>query len=231
MSKHYKHIFFDLDHTIWDFSKNTSDTLCDIIEVFDLDKLIPDNESWVKSFSNYNQQVWEKFDLGRFNKSELRIERFRLLLSDIDVFNEDLAEKLSSYFIAHNPHKSALMPYAIECLEYLSKKYLLHIISNGFYEIQETKLKASGIYKYFKRITTSDRVLSAKPDRRVFEEALKPVNAKKTESIMVGDSFERDVMGAMKFGIDQVWYNTKNEEAKFVPTYTINSLLELKRIF
>ncbi len=232
MIRKYKHIFFDLDHTLWDFKKNSSSTLLEIIDVFKLNSRVTNLDKWIVDFSEYNNNVWDKYERGMLKKSELRLERFRLLLASVGIVDEELVYNISSFYLENSPKKSALMPGAKECLNYLYGNYNLHIISNGFFEIQQIKLQSSGISQFFKSLTTSDRILAAKPDRRIFQEALKPNNASKAHSLLVGDNFEKDIVGAARFGIDQVWYNPlgidTNTDVK--ATYEISNLLELKSL-
>ena len=226
----YKHIFFDLDRTLWDFDANSSATLLEIIEVFKLYDYVNDYELWVDTYQAHNKKLWNDYELGKIQKQVLREERFKLLLNDFRITDKELTQEISDYYIEYAPQKKALMPNTKTVLEYLSNHYLLHLVTNGFFAVQETKLKASGIAQFFENMTTSDKVSASKPSRRIFQEALKPVNARKDQSLFVGDSLENDIVGAMKFGISQVWYNHDNIESLVKPTYEIKDLIELKTI-
>jgi putative hydrolase of the HAD superfamily len=225
--KAYKHIFFDLDRTLWDFDSNSAQTLLEIIEVFGLEKKVANSEKWLQAYNTHNSNVWKLYEENKINKANLRIERFRLLFNDFNIDDVELLSQVSEYYIASSPLKKALMPGAKELLEYLSDKYKLHIISNGFYDAQRLKLQSSEIDVYFDRVITSDKVGAAKPDKRIFEEAVKSINARKRESVFVGDNLENDFLGAMKSGIDQIWYNHDKVITEYKPTYEISSLNEI----
>jgi putative hydrolase of the HAD superfamily len=224
----YKHIYFDLDRTIWDFDGNSVQTLRDIQEKFDLLTIGPDE--FHQAFNYYNEQHWKMFREGKINKADLRHERFKKTLKKFGIHDKALAEKISVEYIRIGPTQTGLVPFAEEILGQLSSKYSLYIITNGFLDIQTNKLKNSGVYSYFKKIFTAEHAHASKPNQRIFEYALKSVNAKKKECLMIGDDLELDILGAKAYGIDQVYYNPfclKHHESV---TYEINSLLELKKI-
>lgn len=224
----YQHIFFDLDKTLWDFDANIGQAMLDLLKEFDVDSRLVEPVSWVESYREINQHVWQLFENKELSKAELRLERFRLLLKKFNVYTESLAESMSAYFLQHSPQKGKLMPKTKEVLLYLSENYKLYVLSNGFYDVQQIKLKASGIDGFFDKVFTSDQLMCAKPNRKIFEEAVKSVNAKKTRTLMVGDNFEKDIVGARLFGIDQVWYNAEHlfgDERG--ATYEITCLSEL----
>ncbi len=228
----YKHIFFDLDHTLWDYNANSSATLLEIIDVFSLRSLVRDQEKWINDFSVFNDEVWNQYEKGILKKAELRQERFRLLMETIGIGDEELVGRVSEFYLESGPLKKSLMPGVRECLTYLNGKYELHIISNGFSEVQLVKLQTCEIAHFFKSITTSEKVLAAKPDRRIFQEALKPNNASKKNSLYIGDNFEKDIVGAARFGIDQVWYNPTGiiVHSDVKATFEIGDLIELKSL-
>jgi putative hydrolase of the HAD superfamily len=124
--------------------------------------------------------------------------------------------------------QTALIPNAKYILKYLIKNYSLYIITNGFMDVQLAKIKNSGLSGYFKKIFTSEHARSSKPNRGIFEYALKSVNARKKESLMIGDDLEIDIKGAREFGIDQVYFNPSGIRHNDRLTYEIHSLLELK---
>jgi putative hydrolase of the HAD superfamily len=227
MSK-YKFIFFDLDRTLWDFDTNSATTLIEAIDFFKLGNVVSDKRKWVELYSKHNAAVWILHEQKKISKYDLRRERFRLLLEEFKVSDTSLLNDLNAYYIANSPSKSALMPGVKNVLEYLSLKYQLFIVSNGFFEVQQRKLMASGIDKYFSKVFTSDLINVAKPDKRIFQYALKSCNAKKEKSLFVGDNLINDVQGPQKFGIDQVWYNYNGVESTCEATYRIGNLIELK---
>lgn len=226
----YKHIFFDLDRTLWDFDANSAQTLLEIVEHFNLQEYVRDSYKWTDTYRKCNEEVWKLFEEKKLNKQNLRVERFRLLFEEFKINRKELIPEISEYYIANSPAKSLLMPNVAEVLDYLSAKYKMYIVSNGFYDVQLIKLRAGGIDKYFKRVITSDKVLAAKPDRKIFEEAVKSANARKTQSVFIGDNLDRDIVGAKRFGIDQIWYNHDTVLSEFTPSFEISNLIELKKI-
>ena len=227
----YTHLYFDLDRTLWDFETNISDTLCEMHAFFKIKESVVSKLEWVACYRSINKGLWHDFENKQINKATLRVERFRLLLAHFGLEKDYNAEKLSVFFLENSPFKSTLMPGAQKILDYLAERYVLGIITNGFYDIQKQKLKSGGIEGYFKKVFTSDRYKVAKPKKELFQIALKSLNARKTQSLMIGDSYEKDVLGAKTMGIDQVWYNPEGliidgQQA----TYEINNLLELKNI-
>ncbi len=228
--KHYKHIFFDLDRTLWDFDSNSAETLLEILDTFGLNALVTDKQKWIADYQRHNLYVWNLYESRKITKTELRLERFRLLFDDFGISNQSLMNDVSEYYSLIAPTKGMLMPYTLEVLAYLAPQYKLYILSNGFYQVQLQKMEASGINHFFEKIFTSDRLGVAKPDKRIFEESMKSSNARKDQSIFVGENFETDIRGAKLFGIDQVWYNHDQVQIEEKPTYEIDNLLELKTI-
>lgn len=226
----YKHIFFDLDRTLWDFENNTTLTLKEILIHFNLQGIIRDEELFIQQYHRHNDYVWDLYKNNHIKKQELRAERFRLLLLDFGIVNPELVRLIDEYYITESPRKSLVIPHAHDILEYLSEDYQLYIITNGFQEIQETKLQSSNIHCYFKTVFTSDKLKVSKPNKQFFEAVIKSCNARKTESIIVGDDLENDIKGAANFGIDQVWFNPKHLSGPIQPTFTIYNLEELKTI-
>lgn len=227
----YQHVYFDLDRTLWDFDTNVGETLTEILTKFNLFEVKPDASVWVDSYRRINKQVWQQFEERKINKTKLRLERFRLLLEEFGVVNESIVTEISQYFLANSPFKKTLMPNAQELLEYLSGKYQLYIISNGFYVVQHRKLESSGINSYFSKVFTSDKYMVAKPAQEIFEISLKSVNARKDKSIMIGDSFDKDIIGARNFGMDQIWYNHDGRKGDDIgASYEVLALSEIKEI-
>ncbi|MDR0418983.1 MAG: YjjG family noncanonical pyrimidine nucleotidase [Prevotellaceae bacterium] len=231
--KKYKHIFFDLDRTLWDFETNSHDTLVDMFFNFSLDKHFSNAENYVETFKKFNLLLWNEYLRGEIAKEMLRHQRFHRTLKSRGLDSHDLAEQLDNFYITECPKHTALMPHAIETLGYLKEKdYGLHIITNGFNEIQLIKIKDSGLSGYFDSITTSEIACSMKPHARIFEYAQYPLNTKKRKCLMVGDDWENDIVGAKKFGWDQVFYAPLklNTGKSFRPTHEIFDLSELKEI-
>jgi putative hydrolase of the HAD superfamily len=224
----YKHLFFDLDRTLWDFDKNSSETLTDAVFHFELQDKIQDIGNFISHFNLHNDFVWELYRQRKMNKEKVRFERFRLTLEPYGIDDPAQINELQLYYISNAPLKKNLLDDCIEVLEYLVERYSLYIVSNGFYEIQMLKMQSGKIESYFKKVFTSDVLGHSKPDRKIFEHAVKSVNARKTESLFIGDDPINDIEGPKNFGIDQVWLMTDVALCNAIPTYTIESLSELK---
>jgi putative hydrolase of the HAD superfamily len=228
--KKYKHLFFDLDRTLWDYKSNVREVLKDIYDKYNLRGYSIDFEIFLNVFDRYNELLWTKFRKGQIKKEFLRDRRFYLTLKKLGVKDNDLSIKCSSDYIELSPNKTNLFPDVIETLEYLKTKYRLHIITNGFNEVQFRKLKNSGIKHFFEKVVTSDNAGSQKPNMKIFEYALTSVNARKNESLMIGDDWEIDIMGAKGYGFDQVYFNPDKIAYSEKPTIEITSIGELKKI-
>ena len=200
----YKHIYFDLDRTIWDFDKNAEETFHEIYTKYKLEKIFSSFDNFYNTYVKHNELLWKDYRKGKIEKSLLSYKRFTLTLEDFGVYDEVLAKNIAHDYITISPTKKSLFPYAHETLDYLHKKYKLYIITNGFNEVQFTKLKNSELDKYFSKVFTSEDAGAQKPNPKIFDNALKSVNALKNESIMIGDDLEADILGAKKFGLDQV---------------------------
>ena len=229
----YKHIFFDLDHTLWDHNTNSKIALEEVYHDFDLQTLgVPSPLQFYLKFNEVNHQLWDKYEAGRISQPELRHSRFRLIFSSLGVDNHEVCDVLSDTYIKISSKKHNLLPNAKETLEYLFPKYPLHIITNGFDEIQSVKMNAGQITHYFKEVVTSQNSGYKKPDSRIFEYALKKVGAVPQECLMIGDSFQSDIVGATRAGIDAVFFNPdqRPQEVSIKPKYEIQNLVELKGI-
>lgn len=229
----YKHLFFDLDHTIWDFDANARLTLHELYQTHDLAKIgVDDFDLFHKNYIVHNNRLWEKYRNGHLKVDELRWKRMALTLLDFKIGNEVLARQLGDLFLDMLPSRNLLFPFALEMLNYLTDKgYDLHLITNGFEKTQHSKLKNSGIDHFFREVITSEGSNSLKPKKEIFEYAFRLTNSTPSKSIMIGDSIDADIQGAINAGIDQVYVNHINETCSITPTYTIYSLEELKTIF
>jgi putative hydrolase of the HAD superfamily len=230
----YRHLFFDLDHTIWDFEANSKQTLLQLYHDLNLkEKGIDDFEKFHKNYLVHNDKLWERYRNGFIKVDELRWKRMWLTLLDFKNGDESLAREMGNIFLELLPTRKILFPYTIEILSYLTqKKYQLHLITNGFEKTQHRKLKNSGLDKFFKEVITSESSNSLKPHKEIFDYALSKTGAKKEESIMIGDSIDVDIQGAMNAGIDQVYVNHLfNNDHNIKPTYTVYSLKGLEKIF
>ena len=224
MFHNVQHIFFDLDHTLWDFDKNSGLAFASI---FQKNKIEIELEDFLLAYTPINMEYWKRYRDNLVSKSDLRYGRLKdtFDILKINVTN-DTIDRLSIDYIDHLPNHNHLLEGALEILEYLHPKYRLHIITNGFKEVQHKKMESSGILKYFDTITTSEDVGVKKPDKKIFETALKNASAKANESIMVGDNFEADILGAHNFGMPAILYNYYKQE--FSSDY--HQVLEMKEL-
>jgi putative hydrolase of the HAD superfamily len=229
----YKHLFFDLDHTLWDFDTNSREALQDIYHSLSLEAAgINDFDLFHTLYLGHNERLWDRYRKGQMKVDELRWKRMSVTLLEFKNGDEELAKKMGVEFLNILPTKKALFPGTVELLKYLTeKKYNLHLITNGFEKTQHHKLKTAGIDNFFQEIITSEGSNSLKPHPEIFEFALVRTGAGKKESIMIGDSPEVDILGAREAGIDQVYVNHTNNKEVVNATYTVYSLEELKAIF
>lgn len=237
MSK-YRHLFFDLDHTLWDFEANARATLGELYETLELgNRGVDDFDLFHKNYLVHNERLWEKYRNGQIKQDELRTKRMWLSLLDFKIADDTLAGEMSSRFLELLPTRNILFPYTTEILDYLTDRgYALHLITNGFEKTQHSKLTYSGLDRYFREVITSEGSNSLKPHKEIFEFAFRKTGALPQESIMIGDTIEVDILGAFHAGIDQVHVNHLTNDpvpvtGKQWPTYTVYSLKELEGIF
>lgn len=226
----YKHIFIDLDDTLWDFHANARLSLHEVYENRKLNRYFENFDHFFKIYAKRNLELWELYGKGEVTKEFLMVERFRHPLALMGVDNDELAIQIGDEFLEILPTKTTLVPYALELLDYLYPKYSLTIISNGFVEVQYKKLRSANIEHYFTHIVLSEAAGALKPDKRIFEYALELNNATATESIMIGDSYAADIIGARNAGIDQVYLTDKFEKNDRKATYWVKGLEELFEI-
>lgn len=219
-------VFFDLDHTLWDFEKNSALAFETVFKMQDVDIIMTE---FLNFYVPINRAYWERYRKDEISQKELRYGRlkdtFDLMQFTIE---DDLIIFLSQEYLHYLPKFNHLFEGTIEILEYLKTNYNLHIITNGFAVIQENKLNNSYITHYFKSITNSEMAGVKKPNPFIFEYALDLANAKKENSIMIGDCLEADVQGALDAGIDAIFFNENNVKV-VADIKQVNHLLELKK--
>jgi putative hydrolase of the HAD superfamily len=229
----YKHLFFDLDHTLWDFDANAHETLVELYAIFQLESkgVIP-FEDFYKLYKIHNEILWDRFHKGFITAEELKWKRMWRTLMEFKIGDEALAKQMSEKFLEILPTKKLLFPNTVEVLDYLKNKhYELHLITNGFEKTQWTKLNNSGLNIYFDQVVTSEGSNSVKPQKEIFEYAMNKAGASLSQSIMLGDNLEADIQGAMNVGMDNIFVNHIHVSTTMKPTYTVNNLRELKNIF
>lgn len=229
--KTYKHVFFDLDRTLWDFEKNAWEAYREIYEKYDLRlKGVPSIEAFTQSYLAHNDVLWSLYRDGKIEKEYLRSRRFELTLLDFGIEDFALAEKIGLDYIIISPQKTNLFPHSIEVLTYLSKRYPLHIITNGFEEVQYKKLKYSNIDMFFTHVITSEDAGCKKPDTGIFEYAFQMTGAIPHESVMIGDDIEVDIVGAQNVGMDAIFFNPSKIEHNGEVKQEIFDLIDLKKL-
>lgn len=223
----YEHIFFDLDRTLWHFDENSKKVLNDIYHHFKLFKGISSVGKFIEKYEAVNELLWELYRDDKITKDELRWKRFGDTLIHFNIQNDIMANEIADYYVYHSPRQTLLFPEAKNVLDYLVGKYKLHIITNGFEEVQYIKLKESGLTKYFDVIILSEKVGVKKPHPYIFKKAFKDTGANPKNSIMIGDDLYADIYGAQRVKMDAIYFNfNKLEHDKYVQQ-EINCLTEL----
>lgn len=226
----YRHIFFDLDHTLWDFTANSRATLAELHADGGLEAMgVTGAQAFIEVYEEVNQALWQRYEAGRLHRDVLRVLRFRNTLLHFGVRNDKLAAWLGTTYLERCPVKPGLMPGARELLADLRGRYELHIITNGFAEVQATKLEHSGIADHFGAVITSEQAGARKPDPRIFAHALRKARATAEESLMIGDSVQADMVGARAAGWDHAHF-TAEAEADPLATYRVAHMDELRGI-
>jgi putative hydrolase of the HAD superfamily len=227
----YRSILFDLDHTLWDYETNSTETLQELFHEHKLIEVgVPSINDFIKTFVTVNTHLWTLYDTGQIHRDVIRYERFHKIMLAMGIDNYDLSLKLSDEYVDKSPKKSALMPNAIEILDYLHPRYPMTIVTNGFDEIQSTKLDSSGITSYFKSIVTSARAGHKKPAKEIFEFAMAESGFESHETLMIGDNLLTDIGGARNASLDTVFYNPNKIPHKEQTRYEIHDLKELQDI-
>lgn len=224
----YKCIFFDLDHTLWDYEANSSETLFELFHVFSLkEKGVTSFEKFRLRFKEVNLKLWDLYDRGIINSEVIRNERFKKILEPFGAYEKRLADHLSGEYLKICPQKGNVMPHAIKTLEYLSTKYNLTIITNGFEDTQHIKLASAKLGHFFDHVITSQKAGCKKPAKEIFDFALQLNAIDANEAIMIGDNLNADIKGARNASIDAVFFNPESVSHIHEATHEIQNLNEL----
>ncbi len=219
-------VFFDLDHTLWDFDKNSG---LAFERVFRKHKIELPLAEFLRVYEPINLDYWKKYREDRVSKEQLRRGRLTETFDCFELkFPLETIDSLAHCYIEELPIDNHLFTGAVDILDYLSANYRLHIITNGFEEVQHLKLHNSGIKKYFSTVTTSEEVGLKKPHPVIFETALMKASVASTQSVMIGDSLEADIIGAQKAGMHTLFFNYRNEMVT-APHFAISELSEIKK--
>ena len=226
-----KHVFFDLDHTLWDFEKNSELELLSIYSNYGLHQRgISLEKEFIKVYKQINEEFWEKYRTNKVTKETLRLMRFSRTLEYFGITDKYLANDISIDYTENCPKRTILIDGSIELLNYLQSSYTMHIITNGFEEVQSIKLINSKLDSYFDKIITSEAAGEKKPNPAIFNFALDLTGATIDNSIMIGDNLNTDIKGAIEIGMHSIYYNPKNKEHNFSLYGDVSHLLEIKSI-
>ena len=228
----YKDLFFDLDHTLWDFETNSKETIQELYNTHRLADLgIVDFDGFYSTYSAHNHRLWDRYTKGFIKQEELRWKRVYLSLLDFKVANEPLAKQMSQAYLEILPNKKHLFPYTIEILEYLKQKdYKMHLITNGFESVQFKKIKNSGLQDYFIEVITSEASNSLKPNKEIFDYAFAKTGASVSNSIMIGDNQDADIKGGINAGMDTIFVNHIGATAHVHATHEVFDLPSIAKL-
>ena len=228
----YKHILFDLDHTLWDFDKNSTETLYELYEEYGFEKHDKfTNDMFVDKFMEVNTNLWSLYDKNQIDRMYLRKERFKLVLTGLGVEEEHVPEEIGEVYLRICPTKPHVIPYAYEILDYLKEKgYGMHVVTNGFEDVQDVKLISSNLKDYFDHIITSESAGHKKPNPDFFEYTLNLIGSPKEDCIMIGDNPDTDIKGALSIQLDVIFFNPKKLSHQFKSIFEITALEEIKDI-
>lgn len=230
----YEFLFFDLDNTLWDFSSNSREALKETLEKLNLISQVSSFDNYFTIYEQINESLWSDYREKKISKHDLIVERFSRSFGAFKITNLDW-EGINHLYLERMALQDKLFTGTFETLENLKAKgYQMHIITNGFKEVQHAKLKNSGLTDFFGKVFISEEIHTTKPHREIFEYALKTTNASKKKSVMIGDSWETDIEGAMAFGIDQIMFlnNGQNDVPESIKSDNLiakSTFLEIKR--
>ena len=227
----YKDLFIDLDDTLWDIHQNSKECLNEIFDEYGYSKFYKCFDDYYDVYMPSNNHLWGQYREGKINKDKLIVERFLVPVRKFGIDDALYAKKLSDDFLVRTTLRTKLIEGTIDLLEYLKPKYKMHILSNGFREVQYKKIDNSGLKPYFDKIILSDDAGINKPHIDFFNYAFTNTNANPSETLMIGDSWDADILGAYNSNIDQLWFNPHElSHNGFTPTYCVTTLHEIKEI-
>ncbi|GHB55517.1 YjjG family noncanonical pyrimidine nucleotidase [Persicitalea jodogahamensis] len=228
----YQHLFFDLDHTLWDFERSSGECLTEIYQTFDMAGMgINSIDDFVSTYLRINYQLWRELERGEIPHGHIREHRFRRVLEEFGVHAGIDFRPMEEAYMEMLPTKSYLIDGSLEVLNYVRDQgYILHVLTNGYDLVQGKKMRSAGIFDYFVHIVTNEKAQARKPDRRIFEYALQCAGAGCDNGLMIGDNWEADILGAKGAGMDTVYYNPAGNVFDESPTHDIRHLRELMEI-
>lgn len=231
MKGNYTHLLIDLDHTLWDFDENCRSTIFELYEEYlEIFKNI-EPEILFKNFLKINNFSWHQYDHNLITKEELRSFRFKELLKTHDLVHFEIAEELEEKYLDRCPKKGKLIPHALEFIKSVYNNYHITIITNGFQQTQEEKIKYSGLEPFMHCLHTSESTGYKKPDMNFFKKVLEDLNIDKSNCLIIGDNPHTDIKGAHNIGIDSLWVNTQNFQKNISSTYYVKDLSKALHLF
>jgi putative hydrolase of the HAD superfamily len=223
-----RQLFFDLDRTLWDFETNSKNALYALFHEYNLEDEIEHFLQFHHVYVQVNADLWQKYGKKKISKDELRDQRFVQTLSKLGVNDHQLAQKMSDGYISTSPHQTTLFPNALDVLKSLQQEnYRIHLITNGFKEVQFIKLEKSGLLDFFDVILCSEEVGHTKPHVEIFREAEKLTNCRPQDAFMIGDDFKADVTGALNAGWTAIHFDP---EKKYRSDGTVKRIRDLKEL-
>ncbi len=227
-----KHVFFDLDRTLWDFEASADEAFRRIFKKFNLSEIgVPSSKAFHYTYNIHNNKLWDQYRKGEIAKEDLRGRRFVETLNSFNIVDKPLGDRIGEEYVRISPLIVRLFPYAIDILTYLhNRKYKLHIITNGFEEVQKVKLMESKMKKFFDKVITSEEAGVKKPESDIFYYAFEKSGANARESIMIGDDYEVDIIGAKKVGMRTILFDPNSIYVNHGSDYHIRSLKEIEEI-
>lgn len=231
MQRKYQHIIFDLDRTLWDFESNARIALKEIYIEYHLKKRgIDDFDEFEKKYKEINEDCWDDYRNGKLKKEILRNLRFELTLKTYGISDQRTILDISELYLYKSPRLTKVIDGAHDILKYLSESYQLHILTNGFVEVQGIKMAKSGLEPYFDQVVASELAGAKKPHPKAFEFTMDRIKANAENCLMIGDDPISDIKGAHSVGMDSVYFNPDKNSPSIYATYTIQRLIELKNI-
>ena len=222
------HLFFDLDRTLWDFEKNSEIALHILFHDLNLHLEIEDFHKFHTEYKEHNALLWKMYGAGKLSKEVLRSDRFRKALASFGVHDETIIERFSDGYVELSPIQTALFPQALETVQELKKSgYQLHMITNGFREVQTVKIENCGLAPYFQELICSEDIGKNKPDKDIFHHAMRLANCNVSQSVMIGDDYEVDILGANAVGMHTIHFDP---ERRFPETSSEWRIHELNQI-
>ncbi len=226
-----RQLFFDLDRTLWDFERNSQTALSVLYQELDLGKHIEHFLHFHHHYGIINAELWHQYGKGKISKEELRDSRFVKALAKFGIQDESTAMRMSQGYLELSPNQTAIFPFAHEMLrEFKNNEYQLHIITNGFREVQERKLQNCDLRKYFDVILCSEDIGFTKPNKEIYREAERLTGCKPNQAIMIGDDFKADVIGSLNAGWTAIHFDPEHRYKKERNVPRIRTLNELPEV-